>query len=185
MTAGGSEEIRKKATLAELGALVGGLVEGDGSLEILGMASLEDAGEGQLSFLADLKHVLQAGKNPGRRGYRSFQPSSFPEASDPDLESLCRLRQSSDVFFNPPLYSRWGLIRGLLWERGRKSGRKFQSIPLFTWEAEAESETGSSSIRASMSGRKPKSGRIRFCTRMWSSWIAAGSAGASSFTEEP
>ena len=41
-----SGEFQRKATLAELGALVGGVIEGDGGLEILGMASLEDAGRG-------------------------------------------------------------------------------------------------------------------------------------------
>jgi UDP-3-O-[3-hydroxymyristoyl] glucosamine N-acyltransferase len=78
MTAGGSEEIRKKATLAELGALVGGLVEGDGSLEILGMASLEDAGEGQLTFLADLKHVSRLEKTRAAAVIVPFNLPSFP-----------------------------------------------------------------------------------------------------------
>ena len=70
-----SEKIQKKATLTELGALVGGVVEGDGGLEILGMASLEDAGEGQLSFLADLKQVSRLEKT---RAAAVIVPSKLP-----------------------------------------------------------------------------------------------------------
>ena len=45
----------KKATLDELAALVGGKVEGDGSLQVQGIAALEKAGEGEISFLAERK----------------------------------------------------------------------------------------------------------------------------------
>jgi UDP-3-O-[3-hydroxymyristoyl] glucosamine N-acyltransferase len=54
--------IHEKATLADLATLVGGVVEGNGSLEIRGMASLEDAGEGQISFLADRKKISRLEK---------------------------------------------------------------------------------------------------------------------------
>jgi len=37
-------------SLAELAAHVGGTVEGDGQLRIAGLASLEEAGPGELSF---------------------------------------------------------------------------------------------------------------------------------------
>jgi UDP-3-O-[3-hydroxymyristoyl] glucosamine N-acyltransferase len=43
-------------TLAELAALVGGEVEGDGSLRITGVAPLEEAGPGQLSFFSNKKY---------------------------------------------------------------------------------------------------------------------------------
>jgi UDP-3-O-[3-hydroxymyristoyl] glucosamine N-acyltransferase len=46
----------RKATLDELAVLVGGKVEGDGSLQVRGIASLEEAGEGEIAFLAELKH---------------------------------------------------------------------------------------------------------------------------------
>lgn len=80
MTRDGSEKIGKKATLAELGALVGGGVEGDGGLEILGMASLEDAGEGQLSFLADLRQVSRLKKT---RAAAVIVPSNLPPFPKP------------------------------------------------------------------------------------------------------
>lgn len=62
MIPGDSAEFPKKATLTELAALVGGTLEGDGRLEIVGLASLEDAGEGQISFLADLKQASRLEK---------------------------------------------------------------------------------------------------------------------------
>ena len=43
-------------TLAELAALVGGEVSGDGSLQVTGVAPLEEAGPGQLSFFANKKY---------------------------------------------------------------------------------------------------------------------------------
>jgi UDP-3-O-[3-hydroxymyristoyl] glucosamine N-acyltransferase len=43
-------------TLAELAALVGGEVSGDGSLRVTGVAPLEAAGPGQISFLANRKY---------------------------------------------------------------------------------------------------------------------------------
>lgn len=43
-------------TLAELAALVGGVVSGDGSLLITGVAPLEDASPGQISFFANKKY---------------------------------------------------------------------------------------------------------------------------------
>jgi UDP-3-O-[3-hydroxymyristoyl] glucosamine N-acyltransferase len=43
-------------TLAELAALVGGEVSGDGSLQITGVAPLEEAGPGQVSFFANKRY---------------------------------------------------------------------------------------------------------------------------------
>ncbi len=43
-------------TLAELAALVGGEVSGDGSLLVTGVAPLEEAGPGQVSFFANKKY---------------------------------------------------------------------------------------------------------------------------------
>ena len=46
----------KARTLAELAALVGGEVSGDGSLPVSGVASLEEAGPGELTFFANKKY---------------------------------------------------------------------------------------------------------------------------------
>jgi UDP-3-O-[3-hydroxymyristoyl] glucosamine N-acyltransferase len=50
------------ATLDELAALVGGRVEGEGSLRVRGIASLEEAGEGEISFLAEFKQKARLEK---------------------------------------------------------------------------------------------------------------------------
>ncbi len=47
----------RKTSLKELAALVGGEFEGDGNLKLTGIASLEDAGEGDITFLAEKKHA--------------------------------------------------------------------------------------------------------------------------------
>jgi len=80
MTPGDSEKMGRKATLAELAALVGGILEGDGALEIRGMASLEDAGEGQLSFLADLRQISRLEKT---RAAAVIVPSTLPSFPKP------------------------------------------------------------------------------------------------------
>ena len=80
MIPGDSVEVGKKATLAELAALVGGTVEGDGTLEIVGLASLEDAGEGQVSFLTDLK---QASRLEKTRASALIVPPGLPSFPRP------------------------------------------------------------------------------------------------------
>ena len=80
MIPGDPLEVGKKATLAELAALVGGTVEGDGTLEIVGLASLEDAGEGQVSFLTDLK---QASRLEKTRASALIVPPGLPSFPRP------------------------------------------------------------------------------------------------------
>jgi UDP-3-O-[3-hydroxymyristoyl] glucosamine N-acyltransferase len=80
MTCGDPEETGKKATLAELAALVGGTLEGDGRLEIRGLASLEEAGEGQISFLADLRQTHRLAKT---RAAALVVPAGLPASSRP------------------------------------------------------------------------------------------------------
>ncbi|UAL45029.1 UDP-3-O-(3-hydroxymyristoyl)glucosamine N-acyltransferase [Shewanella inventionis] len=49
----------QKVTLKELGQLLGATIKGDASLEITSVATLEDAAQGQLSFLANSKYRAQ------------------------------------------------------------------------------------------------------------------------------
>jgi UDP-3-O-[3-hydroxymyristoyl] glucosamine N-acyltransferase len=70
----------KKATLEELAALVGGKVEGNGTLEITGMASLDEAKEGEITFLAEMKSVARLEKT---RAAAVIVPSSLPSFSKP------------------------------------------------------------------------------------------------------
>jgi UDP-3-O-[3-hydroxymyristoyl] glucosamine N-acyltransferase len=71
--------MKKKATLEELAALVGGNVEGDRSLEIKGMASLEEAGEGEITFLAELKHASRLERTKASAVIVPLHLPSFPK----------------------------------------------------------------------------------------------------------
>jgi UDP-3-O-[3-hydroxymyristoyl] glucosamine N-acyltransferase len=71
---------KRKASLDELATLVGGKVEGDGTLEVEGIASLEDAGEGEVAFLAELKHASRMEKTGASA---VIVPPSLPAFSKP------------------------------------------------------------------------------------------------------
>ncbi|MDI6753115.1 MAG: UDP-3-O-(3-hydroxymyristoyl)glucosamine N-acyltransferase [Thermodesulfobacteriota bacterium] len=72
--------MKSKATLEELAALVGGKVEGDAALEILGVASLEEAREGEITFLADLKNISRLEKT---KASAAIVPPSLPHCAKP------------------------------------------------------------------------------------------------------
>jgi len=79
MNLGKGERIKKKATLEELAALVGGQVEGDRLLEITGIASLEEAGEGEISFLAELRQWPRLEKTKASAAIVPLSVPSFPK----------------------------------------------------------------------------------------------------------
>lgn len=56
MSADGTRGAPVKRTLAELAEVVGGVVEGDAMVEIVGVGRLEDAGPGQLSFFGSERY---------------------------------------------------------------------------------------------------------------------------------
>jgi len=72
--------MKARATLEELAALVGGKVEGDGSLPIRGIASLEEAGEGEITFLAEIKHSRRLEKT---RASAAIVPTNLPSFPKP------------------------------------------------------------------------------------------------------
>ena len=49
-----------KKRLKEIADYIGGQVEGDAELQITGLAGIEDAGPGQLSFVANEKYAARA-----------------------------------------------------------------------------------------------------------------------------
>lgn len=51
------EESKKSYTLTELCRLVGGRLEGSGEVVIRGVCGIEDAGEGEITFVANVKYV--------------------------------------------------------------------------------------------------------------------------------
>ncbi len=76
--------MKKRITLQELAHLVGGKVEGDGALEVAGIASLEDAGEGEITFVADRKHASRLEKT---RASAVILPPSLPSVSIPAIRT--------------------------------------------------------------------------------------------------
>jgi len=74
------ERMKAQATLEEIAALVGGKVEGDGSLPIRGIASLEEAGEGEITFLAEIKHSRRLEKT---RASAAIVPTNLPSFPKP------------------------------------------------------------------------------------------------------
>ena len=80
MKRGKREGMDRKATLDELAALVGGKVEGDGSLRVQGIASIEEAGEEEITFLAEVKHISRLEKT---RASAVIVPANLPPFSRP------------------------------------------------------------------------------------------------------
>lgn len=75
---------RKKATLGELATLVEGNLEGDPGIEIYGLASLEEAQEGEISFLAEMKHISRLEKT---RASAIIAPYQLPPFSKPVIRT--------------------------------------------------------------------------------------------------
>jgi UDP-3-O-[3-hydroxymyristoyl] glucosamine N-acyltransferase len=90
-------------TLAELAALVGGEVSGEGSLAVLGVAPLETAGPGQVSFFANKKY--RAAFEASRAGAVVVEP----DAEVPAGRTVLRVAGAYLAFarlsalFNPPV----------------------------------------------------------------------------------
>jgi len=80
MNPGKKEKKTVKATLKELAALFGGKVEGDPTLEVTGMASLEEAGGEEITFLSEPKYFPRLEKT---RAAAAIVPLSFPAFPKP------------------------------------------------------------------------------------------------------
>ena len=76
-----------QATLAELAALVGGQLVGDGQLVILGAATVRDAGPGQITLVdqADKAHLLEQCLAAAVVTPRGFVPRSLPAIQVDDV----------------------------------------------------------------------------------------------------
>jgi len=78
------EPTTKKATLKELATLVGGEVSGDPSLEVTGIAALEEAGEEEITFLAELRNLSRLEKT---RAAAAIVPPSLPAFPKPVIRA--------------------------------------------------------------------------------------------------
>jgi UDP-3-O-[3-hydroxymyristoyl] glucosamine N-acyltransferase len=76
--------MKRKATLEKLAALVGGEVAGDRLLEVVGIASLEEAREGEITFLAELKNLSRLEKT---RASAAIVPLSLPSFPKPVIRT--------------------------------------------------------------------------------------------------
>jgi UDP-3-O-[3-hydroxymyristoyl] glucosamine N-acyltransferase len=89
-------------TLAELAALVGGEVSGDGSLLVTGVAPLEDAGPGQISFFTNRRY---------RAAFEASKAGAVVVGTDVTVPAGRTVMRSSNAYlafaklstlFNPP-----------------------------------------------------------------------------------
>jgi len=76
--------MKKEATLEELALLVGGQIEGDGTLKVKGIASLEEAGEGEITFLAEAKNYPRLERT---RASAAIVPLSLPALAKPVIRT--------------------------------------------------------------------------------------------------
>ncbi len=89
-------------TLSEIAALVGGEVTGDGALQVTGVAPLETAGPGQLSFLANKKY------RPAFEASRAGAVIVAPDEAVPAGRTVLRAANAylafakASTLFNPP-----------------------------------------------------------------------------------
>jgi len=68
----------KPMTLCALAELVGGIVEGDGAVEIRAVASIDSAGPGELTFATDEKHAAKLGESKAAAAIVAEHPSDAP-----------------------------------------------------------------------------------------------------------
>lgn len=78
------ELTERKATLEKLAALVGGEVAGDGLLEVRGIAGLEEAREGEITFLVELKNLPRLEKT---KASAAIVPLSLPSFIKPVIRT--------------------------------------------------------------------------------------------------
>lgn len=82
----------KTVTLAELAGLAGGRVSGDGSVEITGVASIDEAGPGDVTLLADPRH---SGKLSGSKASAVI----VPEGAKPPSGVPCLVAKNPQLAF--------------------------------------------------------------------------------------
>jgi UDP-3-O-[3-hydroxymyristoyl] glucosamine N-acyltransferase len=128
MKTGKQERMKKKATLDELAALVGGKVEGDGAVQVQGIASLEEAGEGEISFLAELRQRPRLEKT---RASALIVPANLPPFPRPLIRTSNPYLAYARVqaFFQPPPAPPRGIDPQASIGRGTKIGRDVSIYP--------------------------------------------------------
>ncbi len=120
--------MKRKATIQELALLAGGTVDGDPSREVEGIASLENAGEKEITFLAEMKYLsrLQAS-----RAGSAIVPLSFPAFPKPVLRVANPYLAYAKVqaFFQQQTHSPRGIDPRAFIAPGVKLGRDLSIYP--------------------------------------------------------
>lgn len=121
-------QTRKKTTLGELALLVNGNLEGDPNMEISGIASLEEAQEGDISFLAEMKNISRLEKT---RASAIIAPCELPPFSKPVIRTphpyLAFVKVQA--FFSYKPYSPLGIDSRACVCRGAEIGKDVSIYP--------------------------------------------------------
>ena len=91
-----------QTTLAELAAMIGGQVIGDGRMEIFGAATLRDAEPGQITLIdqAEKSHLLNDCRASAAVAPKGFEPNNLPVIQ---VEDVHQAFAAIVRFFSPPL----------------------------------------------------------------------------------
>jgi UDP-3-O-[3-hydroxymyristoyl] glucosamine N-acyltransferase len=106
MSLGKRHPFKRKATLEELAALVGGQAEGDRLVEITGIASLEEAGEGEITFLAELKQLSRLEKTMASAAIVPLSLPPFPKPLIRTSNPYLAYAKVQTFFTQQPYFSR-------------------------------------------------------------------------------
>ena len=128
MSLEGGEQTKKKATLKELATLIGGQVTGDPLLEVTGIAGLEEAGEGEITFLAELKNLSRLEKT---KAAAAIVPLSLPAFSKPGIRTRNPYLAYAKIqaFFTHQPYRPKGIDPGAYLGQGARIGREVSIYP--------------------------------------------------------
>lgn len=122
------EKNRKKVTLGELATLVGGDLEGDPNLQISGISSLEEAQEGEITFLAELKNISKLEET---RASAIIAPLNLPSFPKPVIRTPHPYLAYAKVqaFFNFKAYAPTGIDPRAYIGQGAKIGKDVSIYP--------------------------------------------------------
>lgn len=118
----------RRSTLKDLAALVGGEFEGDGNLELKAIASLEDAREGDITFLAERKHAPRLQVS---RASAAIVPPGMPAPTKPVIRVANPYLAYAKVqaFFQEGEYVARGVDARAFLGEGVKLGRDVSLYP--------------------------------------------------------
>jgi len=178
------EQTKKKATLEELAALVGGQVAGNPLLEVTGIVGLEEAGEGEITFLAELKNLPRLEKT---KAAAAIVPLSLSAFSKPVIRTPnpYLAYAKNQAFFTHQPYRPRGVDPRAYLGQGRESVKKFPSTLSSSLGMDVRSGTVSSYTRGFTWENRRRLGKKASSIPTWWSWIDVSSERGPSSTPGP